>query len=505
MIPPLPDHMLRQLGRTEGDADTLGVLVRDQDTRRLLLLRALLDAAGEAPAHVLAPHALDRLRQDWALLETAERADRTAVRTVLLHPLVGPWTQRCLHGLSGHGPTSATAPGPGLRADLDHLSALAAAAAIRAGVPFTTRLAGRDGLLPLPTLGALRTDPDAPGTVDVAFSGTELTLRHIAAGPPVVVHTQPDGATGSADPRWLPVHVLPAVRHGIGPLPLDDIDPYRTDGPGLGRHGLSTATAIDDHARKSWTESWAGVPPLLRIGGEHRLTEVAVLLRCLVPLGPPPGSGPAGEGAAHCSGTRREAFGAVLSSEPATPASFAATLVHELQHTKLAALAALVPLHHEDATPRHFAPWRPDPRPFDGLLQGAYSHLALADHWQRNALFARRVTHRDLAWAEHARCREQVAAVLPALAGSAALTREGRILVNEMIALYHRLDDCPPPAGHLARARAYVATAKVIWQQRNGSHQPWETPGIVRRDDHAPVYVDKARIDAGRRLNARNA
>ncbi|MFG2625598.1 aKG-HExxH-type peptide beta-hydroxylase [Streptomyces sp. NPDC048473] len=462
MSPPLPDHMLRQLGRTEGDADTLRVLVRDQDTRRLLLLRALLDAAEAAPTTVCPPRALDRVRQDWALLETAERADRAAVRTVLFHPLAGPWAQRCLRGLTG------TAPGPELLADLDHLSALAATAAIRAGVAFTTRLTAHDGHLSLPTLGALRA---VSGPVDIAFAEGELTVRETDGGPLLTVHTQRDGSAGSADPRWLPVLALPAVLPGIGPVPLDDVDPYRTEGSGLQRHGLSAATHIDDHERKAWTESWSGVEPLLRIGGEHRLTEAAVLLRCLIPLGHPPGSGPTGEGAAHCSGTRREAFGAVLSSKPATPAYFASTLVHELQHTKLAALGALVPLHHEDTAPRHFAPWRSDPRPFDGLLQGAYSHIALADYWQRFALGAQRVTHRDLAWAEHARCREQVGAVLPVLAGSAALTREGRVLVNEMITLYHRLDDCPPPTGHLARAQAYVATAKVIWQQRNGSRR----------------------------------
>ncbi|MFJ1889202.1 aKG-HExxH-type peptide beta-hydroxylase [Streptomyces sp. NPDC088170] len=470
MIPPLPDHMLRLLGRTEGDADTLGVLVRDQDTRRLLLLRALLDAAEAAPAALCPPRALDRLRQDWALLETAERADRGAVRTVLLHPLAGPWGQRCLRGLSGSATT--TGPGPGLRADLAHLSALAAAAAIRAGIPFTTRLTAHDGLLSLPTLGALRTASATSTTVGIAFHDGELTMREDDSGPPLLAHTQPDGTTGSADPRWLPVLALPAVPSGTGPVPLDDVDPYRTDGGGHQPHGLSAAPHVDDHERKAWAESWNGVVPLLRIGGEHRLTEVAVLLRCLVPLGPPPGSGPTGESAAHCSGTRREAFGAVLSSKPATPAYFASTLVHELQHTKLSALGALVPLHHEDPEPRHFAPWRSDPRPFDGLLQGAYSHIALADYWQRFALAARRVTHRDLAWAEHARCREQVGAVLPVLAGSAALTREGRVLVNEMITLYHRLDDCPPPTGHLARAEAYVATTKVIWQQRNGPHRP---------------------------------
>ncbi|MEE1769617.1 HEXXH motif-containing putative peptide modification protein [Streptomyces sp. JV185] len=463
MIPPLPDRMLRQLGRTEGDFETLRVLVRDQDTRRLLLLRALLDAAEAAPTTLCPPRALDRLRQDWALLETAERADRTAVRAVLLHPLAGPWAQRCLRGLS------ATGPGPELRSDLHHLSALAAAAAIRAGIPFTSRLTAHDGLLSLPTLGALRSRSEEIG---ITFHEGEVTMRQKEGESPVSVHAQPDGTTGSADPRWLPVFALPAVQSGIGPVPLDDIDPYRTDGSGLQPHGLSAATHIDDHERKAWAESWAGVAPLLAVGGEHRLTEAAVLLRCLVPLGPPPGSGPTGESAAHCSGTRREAFGAVLSSKPATPAYFASTLVHELQHTKLSALSALVTLHHEDPEPRHFAPWRSDPRPFDGLLQGAYSHIALADYWQRFALAARRVTHRDLAWAEHARCREQVGAVLPVLAGSAALTREGRVLVNEMITLYHRLDDCPPPTGHLARAEAYVATAKVIWQQRNGSHGP---------------------------------
>ncbi|MFD0026309.1 aKG-HExxH-type peptide beta-hydroxylase [Streptomyces sp. NPDC058382] len=460
MSPAIPDRVLRELGRTEGDTDSLGLLVRDQDTRRLVLLRALLDAAAGAPATVCPPALLDRLREDWALLEAAERADRAAVRTVLFHPMAGPWAQRLLGGLTG-----TTATGPELHADLAHLSALATAAAIRAALPCTARLTPRDGLLSLPTLGAVRADT---GPVDIGFEEGVMTVRP-AGAPPLSVRTLPDTTMSSADPRWLPVLTLPEVLPGAGPVPLDDLDPYRTRGTGLERHGLSAATHIDDHERKAWTESWSGVEPLLRVGGEHRITEAAVLLRCLVPLGPPPGSGPTGQGAAHCSGTRREAFGAVLSSKPATSAYFASTLVHELQHTKLAALGALVRLHHEDAAPRHFAPWRSDPRPFDGLLQGAYSHLALADYWQRFALGARRVTHRDLAWAEHARCRQQVGAVLPVLAGSSALTAEGRVLVNEMITVYHRLEDSPPPTGHLARAEAYVSTARVIWQQRNGT------------------------------------
>ncbi|MFE2943194.1 HEXXH motif-containing putative peptide modification protein [Streptomyces sp. NPDC059255] len=472
---PVPEGALRELGRTEGGAEALRLLVRDQHTRRLVLLRALLDAAADAPPARRPPAALARLRDDWALLEAAERADRAAVRTVLLYPLAGPWAQRCLHGLTTGGPDADGSPE--LRADLDHFGALAAAAAIRARLPFTGRFTGRGGVLVLPTLGALRTGRDDPVPVDVTLRGTELTLRQADAAPVTVrldaesAHTAVDapGAARSGDPRWLPVLALPPVRPGAAPVPLDDIDPYRTAGTGAARHGLSAVTRLDARHRTAWAHSWAEVEPLLRTGGPHRAEETATLLHCLVPLAPPPGSTPGGGGPAQCSGTRREAFGAVLTSRPATAASFASTLVHELQHTKLAALAALTPLHHEDAAPRHFAPWRSDPRPFDGLLQGAYSHIALADYWQRLALAAERLAVRDQAWAEHARTREQVGAVLPVLAGSGALTGEGRVLVNEMIAVYHRLADHPPPPGHRARAASYVRTARMIWRQRNAT------------------------------------
>ncbi|MGQ4487814.1 HEXXH motif-containing putative peptide modification protein [Streptomyces sp. SAS_281] len=455
----VPDHVLRELGRTEGDAASLGLLVRDQDTRRLILLRAVLDAAEAAPAAVCPPPLLDRLRADWALLEAAERADREALRTVLFHPLAGPWAQRLLGGLTSDAPV-----GPELRADLSHLTALAAAAGVRAGVGFDVRLTPRRGLVSLPTLGAVRS---GTGPVRLSCREDELTLSP-QDGPRFTVRRHSDRTLSSADPRWLPLLVLRPLVPGSAPVALDDVDPYGMEVGDRPPHGLSAAVHVDDHERKEWAGAWSGLEPLLRTGGEHRLAEASALLRCMVPLRHPSGSGADGEGAAHCSGTRREAFGAVLSSKPATAAFFASTLVHELQHTKLSALTALVPLHREDAAERYFAPWRPDPRPFDGLLQGAYSHLALADYWQRFALQAHRVTHLDLAWAEHARCREQVGAVLPVLAGSAALTAEGRTLVNEMITVYHRMDDNPPPSGHLARAQAYVSTAKVIWQQRNG-------------------------------------
>ncbi|MCF3965265.1 hypothetical protein L1885_27210, partial [Streptomyces fuscigenes] len=106
----VPENLLRELGRTRGGDDALALLVRDQHARRLVQLRAILEAALALPPALLPPGAPDRIRADWALLERADRADRTAVRTVLLHPPAGPWAQRCLYGLARRpGPVSPAA------------------------------------------------------------------------------------------------------------------------------------------------------------------------------------------------------------------------------------------------------------------------------------------------------------------------------------------------------------------------------------------------------------
>ncbi|MFC6481384.1 HEXXH motif-containing putative peptide modification protein [Streptomyces goshikiensis] len=74
------------------------------------------------------------------------------------------------------------------------------------------------------------------------------------------------------------------------------------------------------------------------------------------------------------------------------------------------------------APPRFWAPWRSDPRPLEGLLHGAYAHLALAGYWQRAALYGARG-----AWAQHARIRAQVAAALPVIRACPELTRRTRV------------------------------------------------------------------------------
>ncbi|WP_030620950.1 aKG-HExxH-type peptide beta-hydroxylase [Streptomyces sclerotialus] len=457
----IPLDLLRELGRSEGGAEALRLLVDDQRVRRLLALRALLDAVDTARAPSVPRRAAARVAEHWALLEAADHAARDTTRQVLYYPLLGPWVRRALRGLA------AAVPPPHLLPDLEHLGAVAAAAAARAGLPFTLRLRAPDGTLALPTLGAYtlpgtrRQGP--PRDVEITCRNGALTLRPAAGRPAVLLH-RPDGTWESADPAWRPLRRLTG---GPRAVLLDDLDPFRTADSGLERHGLKPAERLTTADRAGWQAAWAGAWPLLERGGPTRALEAEILLDCIVPLAPPPQAGPHAAGPAHCSGTRREAFGAVLSSAPQTPAFLAATLVHELQHAKLSALTELTPLHHDTGTTRHWAPWRPDPRPFDGLLQGTYSHLALADYWQRFALTAENALERHTAWAEHSRCREQVGAALPTLLGSRALTPAGRVLTGAMADRLTRLRERPPPEGYMARASAYVETSRTMWRRQH--------------------------------------
>ncbi|WUI52005.1 HEXXH motif-containing putative peptide modification protein [Streptomyces sp. NBC_00414] len=483
----LTERALSELGRTAGGPDTLALLQRDQYVRRLLLLRAILDAVEVADPEVCPRPLRDRLREDWSLLEEADNGTgaeflthgeegagrRSSALARLLHPLVGPWGRSCLRALGAVPASRMTRrhQADTMRRGLAHFSALAAAAAVRAGVPFSVRLTATGGTLYLPSLGALRTAEPGEVTVDVVHRDGRTVLRRHGCADVVVRERNGTGtdigvsaATHCPAGSWVPARSLPGLLPGSAPVPLDDLDPYRMVHGDLHRQGLSGPATLGGAERKRWLRSWAGVLPMLRLGGEHRVTEVAALLRCLVPLVTPADPGGPGRATGSCSGTRREAFGAVLSSTPPTPATFAATLVHEVQHAKLAALSDMVVLHREGPQERYFAPWRPDPRPYEGLLQGVYSHVALADFFQRCALTVAAGTgQREAAWREHARYREQVRVTLPVVAGAGSLTSSGRRLVDQLAGECERMSENPPPAGARIRAEAAVNTARARW------------------------------------------
>ncbi|MCX5145451.1 HEXXH motif domain-containing protein [Streptomyces sp. NBC_00320] len=376
-------------------------LVRDiRRSKRLVLLRGVLDAAPGGRAGEAADH--------WALLEEAERHAPDAVRDVLHYPATGVWAEETLRRL--HAPY-------GPPADLGHLGALAVAAALRSGIAFKATLRPLHGRLVLPTLGLLR--PARPGPLAL----TECSW-------------DPD------DPATLALHTLPGGRTA-----LDDLDPYRAPGPAHPAP-VRPARRLTPKGHKRWDTQWSGALTLLDRYDTARAEEIGLLLRSVVPLG----------GGSRSSGaTLPAAAGSVLARTQAPPA-LAATLVHEVQHGKLTALADVLTLHTADRTPRHWAPWRSDPRPLDGLLHGAYAHLALAGYWQRAALYGARG-----AWAQHARIRAQVAAVLPVLHRHPQLTAAGREFTAAMAAAERAMDDLPPPGDQHAVARRAVDRERRAW------------------------------------------
>ncbi|MDT0341609.1 aKG-HExxH-type peptide beta-hydroxylase [Streptomyces litchfieldiae] len=449
MTATLTADQVRDLGQTEGDADTIARLAAGQHTRRLLLWRVLLDAvdatgaagAGRDPAAALA-------RDHAGLLETIERAAPAAARQVLFYSLTGPWAERCVQWLE-----TGTHPGaaPGAARDLAHLGSLAAAAAVRSGLGFATRVPVHGGRITLPTLGALAC-PAPDGTpAELTGEHGRLTLR--APGrPPAELHPDDTGSWRSPDPGWTPLHTLDG---GPRPVLLDDLDP--------GPFGGGARDALRPEERARWAGLWRDALPLLGLGGAARAAELA-LLDCIVPTYGPAAGKPGG---AHTSGTTSTAFGAVMASPPPGPAHLAAGLAHELQHAKLTALSELTPLHTVGPEPRHWAPWRPEPRPFHALLHGTYAHLALAGFWQHLAVALDDATERDHAWAAHARCWTQVGAVLPMLRGTRRLTDAGRVFVDAMADRHERLREPAPPEGHVVRATAYVETARTLWLRQH--------------------------------------
>ncbi|MGW5846716.1 HEXXH motif domain-containing protein [Streptomyces sp. NPDC055254] len=401
---------LRALASTEPSPDGTR-LVRDiRRSKRLVLLRAVLDAAPGGPTGETADH--------WALLEDAERHAPAAVRDVLHYPATGVWAEETLRRLHApHGP----AP------DLAHLGAVAVAAALRAGIAFTTTLRPVHGRLVLPTLGLLR--PERPGPL-------ALTERS----------WDPD------DPATLPLHALPG-----GGTTLDDLDPYRAPGPARPAP-VRPARRLTAKGHKRWDTQWSGALTLLHRYDTTRAEETVHLLRSVVPLA----------GGSRSSGaTLPAAPGSVLARAQAPPA-LAATLVHEVQHGKLAALADVLTLHTADRTARHWAPWRADPRPLEGLLHGTYAHLALAGYWQRAALYGARG-----AWAQHARIRAQVAAVLPALRAHDRLTSAGREFTDAMAAAERAMDELPPPGDQHATARRAVDRERRAWCEAHPELAPF--------------------------------
>jgi uncharacterized protein len=279
--------------------------------------------------------------EGWALLVALDSDQPQAVRDVLTYPYVREWAMRCL--------SPATSADPDL--DRAHLAALAAAAALRAGVEAELPLPIRTGSVYLPTVGAFAVEP-GPGRTTVArVSSSSLSFR-----------------TGSRG--FQRIRRITAAGMSVT---VDDIDPFRDC------QAWPVARRLSDTDWETWSVALPTAARQLSAELPAYASVIGTGLRSVVPMR---SDGVPGQ---LRSGTSRQAFGAVALALPDDSAALSAMILHEMQHVKLTALCDMYDLF-DRADGRSFSiPWRSDPRPFEGALHGAYAHLAIADLWRVRA------------------------------------------------------------------------------------------------------------------------
>ena len=425
------------LARGGGDQDAIGRLVAAQRSKHLILLGkvAALARRGE--------HSDDALgAAGWQLLAQVQQRDPAAAAEVTGYPSVGAWALHVIRSsdalaadiASADTASSASVALPGVRPS--GLAAIAAAAAIRAGL---------DAEIEVPVLGA--------GVLLPSLGTAE------ASGATAVVAAK-EGEVRSGNRR---VQVRPGApgwrelrRATAGPLSVlvDDLDPFRMPTPDGGPTGRLTPpqlTELRDTLRAAW--------PVL---SPASAAQIAAIVRVIVPFQPPE------SGNFSISVSSPQVFGTVAMSRQPDKYLCAETLVHETQHLKLCALLDLVELARPDDGQLYYAPWRPDPRPISGLLQGAYAFLGVSGFWREQRHTAPEPEVRRQAHAGFARWREGAATAAATLLRSGQLTGAGETFVQTMAEVLDEWRREPVPGDALDVARRKSDRHLARWQASNG-------------------------------------
>ncbi len=427
----ITDALLTRLASQPADGDALSLLRVGQLSRHLQLISYITRTWQDDP-------------QRWApairLISQAQQSATDVANELLAAPCVGSWASHCVRRLR-----ETVRSGPPLHVEASYLNAIAVVAAMRAGFDADLALYARGGMVLLPTLGAARLDIPDHAEVLATVSKGRLTLsaRGISVLPP------PDTSQETAD--WLPIRTISVgATDATTTLLLDDLDYYRDC---FGKPIVPRLSAEDSARFAALTQAaWQ----VLAAHAPARAKELAGGLRSLVPL--------AGQqDGRRVSVTSVEAFGAIGLSLPKDAEQLGATLVHEFQHSKLSCLLGLLALYDTTVSGRYFAPWKAEPRPFEGLLQGAYAFLAVTDYWRclhqagRGSLSERHFAER----------RAQVDNALRTLEGERHLTPEGRIFVSHMRDTMAHLLSVPVAPEIDAAARDGLHQAFQAWQERD--------------------------------------
>ncbi len=351
----IPTHSLsaddfQELADGAGDSDVVGALRRAQLSKNLMLLRVMLEAADgiDPPSRAAAA-----FRASYQVLSAAQAADPGAVARLLGLPHIGSWAHDCLACLDTGAPP-----------DFGYLAAVAAAAAVQTGIPFALEVPAADGGVLLPGLGFLQVASGPGEWVGLSSDGERLRAGEQVDVPCAALI--PDDGSGGAVPCWRGIPLVRAEAGGlVWEVLLETTDRY------LDRYTLRMLTILPEPDVTRWRQRIQAAWELLVRHHEWAARPIAEGVPVIVPLEPR---------SDHDSATSPAAFGAIATSLPPSAVIAAETLVHEFQHTKLCGLLDMLPLI-EPSDERGYAPWRDDPRPLSGILQGIYAFAGIVRFW----------------------------------------------------------------------------------------------------------------------------
>ena len=344
-----------------------------EHSRRLVMLRAFLEAAEVDPAVSTGP--LTSLSEAWSALERAEKSDPRTVAGLLDHPQVGSWLSYTLRRHRG----GARSPAPSYQ-DFGQLHAVAIVASAATGQAYRAVLPLRHGRVMLPQLGMAYFEDCADW--DTAEAGTEdgrVWLRH--GDQTIEVPSAPVDADG-----WWPLRRITVGDEVRLTVWVDDLDPMRDLADPVRPHRLSPTEF------QRWANLLADAWTILVDDHRPMAEALAVGVTSLVPL-------PVGDGWDTRSASTGDAFGAIMCSPPPDAVTLAVSLAHEFMHIKLGGLMHLFTMTQGAGQPCLYAPWRDDPRPAGGLLQGIYAFFEITAFWRRQRARSGRLGDFEYAYA----------------------------------------------------------------------------------------------------------
>jgi HEXXH motif-containing protein len=194
----------------------------------------------------------------------------------------------------------------------------------------------------------------------------------------------------------------------------------------------------------------------------------------------------------HSSASFSEAPGLIALSWHPDPVILAEALVHEYHHQKLNSLQLIDPLILGPPEARFYSPWRPDPRPLNGILHGAYVFQAVLQWWETlcpgrvATLTAERITSR-----KYVICCQLLSA-LTTLRSSAKLTLLGKWLCEAMTQTVKQRAEHLGKQDIPDRAAIDRALEQHLYAWRQNNDHVWL---LSHREDQSEDIIDEVKAD----------